>query len=98
MLAFVALGVLGTWLLLTTAEVHEPLHRWLHGGTIPDDDDCAVVLLATGKVDVAVVTATAAPVAVAIIALVQTYVLPLVPRLALPMGRGPPRFPASRLV
>jgi len=34
------------------AETYTPLHAWLHGGTIPkDDDDCAVVALAHGKVD-----------------------------------------------
>jgi len=31
------------WLFLWTAEICPPLHAWLHGGSIPDDDDCPVV-------------------------------------------------------
>jgi hypothetical protein len=42
------------WLFIATAEICTPLHEWLHGGTIPDDDDCPVVAIATGHVHVAV--------------------------------------------
>jgi hypothetical protein len=42
------------WLFMATAEVCPPLHAWLHGGTIPDDDDCAVKMLAAGHVHVGV--------------------------------------------
>jgi hypothetical protein len=42
------------WLFMATAEVCPPLHAWLHGGSIPDDDDCAVKMLASGHVHVAV--------------------------------------------
>jgi hypothetical protein len=38
------------WLFMATAEICPPLHAWLHGGTVPDDDDCAVVAIATGHV------------------------------------------------
>ena len=36
---------------MAVAEAYTPLHAWLHGGTIPDDDDCAIVALAHGKVE-----------------------------------------------
>ena len=39
------------WLFMATAEICTPLHEWLHGGTIPDDDDCPVVAVAQGHVD-----------------------------------------------
>lgn len=37
-----------------TAEICPPLHAWLHGGTIPDDDDCPVVAVAAGHVHVTI--------------------------------------------
>ena len=43
------------WLTLTVAESYRPLHAWLHGGTIPDNDDCAIVMILHGKVDTSVV-------------------------------------------
>jgi len=42
------------WLFMATAEICPPLHAWLHGGTIPDDDDCPIVAIATGHVHVGV--------------------------------------------
>ena len=42
------------WLFMATAEICPPLHEWLHGGAIPDDDHCAVVAIATGHVHVGV--------------------------------------------
>ncbi|MGO8764260.1 MAG: hypothetical protein ACLQSR_03880 [Limisphaerales bacterium] len=45
---------LAVWLLVSAAEVCPPLHAWLHGGSVPDDDDCAVVAIALGHVDVGV--------------------------------------------
>jgi hypothetical protein len=42
------------WLFMATAEICPPLHEWLHGGSIPDDDDCAVKMIAAGHVHVAV--------------------------------------------
>src|SRR5581483_6434578 len=97
LLAIAALGLLGIWLLLTAAESCQPLHRWLHGGTVPDDDDCAVVMIASGKVDVAHVTVAVIPVLVAIIVLDRIFVPPLVPKLPLPPSRGPPFFCFSHL-
>ena len=48
--AFLSLAL---WLFLALAEIHQPLHAWLHGGSIPDNDDCAIVAIAHGKVDLA---------------------------------------------
>jgi hypothetical protein len=51
---YLAAGVLSlaVWLFLVAAELCTPLHAWLHGGTIPDnDDDCAIVAIAHGKVE-----------------------------------------------
>ena len=50
---FFAAGVLSLalWLFMAFAETHPSLHAWLHGGTIPDDDDCAIVALAHGKIE-----------------------------------------------
>jgi len=43
------------WLFIGTAEICPPLHAWLHGGTIPDDDDdCPVVAVAHGHVHVTI--------------------------------------------
>ena len=54
---------LALWLLLTVAEAYAPLHMWLHGGAIPENDDCAVAMLAHGKIDTGIVeVASAAPV------------------------------------
>jgi hypothetical protein len=49
-----AAGVLSlvVWLFMAAAETWSPLHAWLHGGTIPkDDDDCAIVCIAQGKIE-----------------------------------------------
>jgi hypothetical protein len=42
------------WLFMATAEICPPLHAWIHGGTIPDDDDCPVVAVAAGHVHVGI--------------------------------------------
>ena len=60
---FLAAGVLSlaVWLFMATAEICTPLHAWLHGGTIPkDDDDCAIVAIAHGKIETAPCAAPAA--------------------------------------
>lgn len=45
-----------TWLFMATAEICPSLHAWLHGGTIPDDDDCPIMAMATSHVDPGVCT------------------------------------------
>jgi len=49
--AAIALLSLALWLCGAAAESWTPLHAWLHGGSIPDNDDCAIVLIAHGKID-----------------------------------------------
>ncbi len=49
--AATAILSLAVWLFMAVAETWTPLHAWLHGGAIPDNDDCTVVALAHGKVD-----------------------------------------------
>lgn len=81
---------------MAAAEIHRPLHAWLHGGTIPnDDDDCAIVAIAHGKIE-------AAPCAVPVVAPVTW--IEITPRVEfyvlipadknLPPGRAPPVLPA----
>jgi len=42
---------LAVWLFMAAAEMWTPVHVWLHGGAIPDDDDCAIVALVHGKIE-----------------------------------------------
>lgn len=43
---------LAVWLVMTAAEICPPVHAWLHGGTVPkNDDDCAIVAIAHGKIE-----------------------------------------------
>ncbi len=82
---------LAVWLLLTVAEGYPALHAWLHGGTIPDNDDCAVVALVHGKVETLVVYAPIVlPVSgIELAPRVETSIFCPSPVL-LPDGRGPP--------
>ncbi len=94
---YVVTGILSLaiWLFLAAAEIHPPLHAWLHGGSIPDDDDCAIVAISHGKVDS---VACDAP------AVVPVTLIEIVPRIEfsvfytamafLPDGRAPPVPPA----
>ena len=82
---------LAIWLFMVAAEVCTPLHAWLHGGTIPDNDNCAILTIAHGKVET---VASAAP------AVVPVIWIEIAPRIEnsvfcpsmvfLPDGRGPP--------
>jgi hypothetical protein len=50
--AATAILSLAVWLFMAAAEVCTPVHAWLHGGAIPDnDDDCAIVALIHGKIE-----------------------------------------------
>ena len=42
---------LALWMFVTVAEAWTPLHAWLHGGAIPENDECTLVLLSHGKID-----------------------------------------------
>jgi len=86
---------LAVWLVMAAAEIYSPIHAWLHGGTIPDDDDdCAIVAIAHGKVE----TVTAADDVSVPITWIEAA-----PQIEfsvfdsavafLPDGRGPPALP-----
>jgi hypothetical protein len=82
---------LAVWLFVAAAETCAPLHAWLHGGTIPDNDNCAVVAVTHGSVEPVV---CAAP---AVIPVVWVEIAPRIessvfhPSMALlPDSRGPP--------
>jgi hypothetical protein len=79
------------WLFMAVAEVCTPLHAWLHGGAIKDNDDCAVVAVAHGAVEI---VACATPAAVP---LIWIEIVPPIENIEfvssiafLPDGRGPP--------
>jgi hypothetical protein len=92
-----AAGVLSLvlWLFMAAAELCTPLHAWLHGGTIPtNDNDCAIVAIAHGKIDTA---PCAAPVVTPVVGVevtprIEFSVLRTVIAL-LPNGRAPPVLP-----
>jgi hypothetical protein len=95
---FAAAGVLSLaiWLFMAAAEVCTPLHAWLHGGTIPkDDDDCAIVCIAHGKIETApVAVPLAAPVVwIEAAPRIEFSVVSMAITL-LPNGRAPPFFSA----
>jgi hypothetical protein len=82
---------LALWLFLMVAEVWTPLHAWMHGGTIPENDHCAVATLHHGKIDVAPVDLIL-PLPPAGIAVARRSELPAFSPLifSLPNGRAPP--------
>jgi hypothetical protein len=95
---YLAAGVLSlaVWLFMAAAELCTPLHAWLHGGTIPiDDNDCAIVTIAHGKIDTAPCDAPVVmPLAgVEAAPCIEFSVLSSVIAL-LPNGRAPPVFSA----
>jgi hypothetical protein len=95
---YLAAGVLSLaiWLFMAAAEVCTPLHAWLHGGTIPkDDDDCAIVCIAHGKIEtVSGDVPVAAPVTwIEVTPRIEFSVLSAVISF-LPNGRAPPFFSA----
>jgi hypothetical protein len=93
---FFAAGVLSLalWLFMATAEICTPLHAWLHGGTIPkDDDDCAIVAIAHGKIEAAPCAAPAVlPVTWIEITRHAEFSIFIPADKNLPLGRGPPAF------
>jgi len=78
------------WLALAVAEAWEPFHAWLHGGSIPDSDNCPVAALQQGKL----VTSAAAAVVVLFLASVVAFRFvvfpPFLASLPIPDVRGPP--------
>ena len=95
---YLAAGVLSLaiWLFMAAAELYTPLHAWLHGGTIPDDDDdCAIVAIAHGKIETApVAVPVAAPVVWIEVPLRIEFSVVRTTITLLPNGRAPPAFSA----
>jgi hypothetical protein len=83
-------ALLAGWLVLLAASASRPLHNWLHGGAAPQDDDCAVVLLASGHVNAAPAALIIFLAPVVFFALAEIFSAPLVFKFPLPPGRGPP--------
>jgi hypothetical protein len=85
---------LAIWLLLTVAESYPALHAWLHGGKIPDNDDCAIVALVHGKVEtVACVAPAVVPVTTIQIVFIPEFSILRTASKFLPLGRAPPALP-----
>ena len=91
-----AVLTLALWLLMATAEICTPLHAWLHGGAIPENDDCAIALLAHGSIHTDVVDnipLTSPIVWIETTSQVEFSVFcPTIQNL--PTGRAPPVLPA----
>lgn len=81
------------FMFMWTAEICPPLHAWLHGGSIPDDDDCPVVAMAGGHVHVTVAEVQA-PTPVTLVEITpRVEVTVFVPSIKiLPNERAPPLF------
>ena len=88
---------LAVWLLVSAAEICPALHAWLHGGSIPDDDDCAVVAIALGHVDTGICDIPpVTPVMGIEVVVPQIQLRAFAPAIEnLPLGRGPPHSVAS---
>jgi hypothetical protein len=86
-----ALFLVAVWLLLLAAEASQPFHIWLHGGKIPNNDDCGVALVHHGQVDTSATAVTASlPPAVMIVCVpTPSRIFPSVGSL-LPSSRAPP--------
>ena len=94
---YAAAGVLSLslWLTMLVAENWTPFHAWLHGGTIPDDDDCAVVAIAHGKVDSVTCEVPVCEPVVLVEVTPRIEIIAFQPVIAvLPEGRGPPFLPS----
>jgi len=87
---------LAVWLFMAAAEIYSPLHAWLHGGTIPeDDDDCAIVAIAHGKIEtVACDIPVVAPIAWIEVTPRVEFSIFIPVKTNLSFGRAPPSLPA----
>ena len=78
------------WLALAAAEAWGPFHAWLHGGSIPDTDNCPVAALQQGKLVSSAVAAVVVLFLASIVAFRFVVFPPFVASLPLPDVRGPP--------
>jgi hypothetical protein len=84
---------LAVWLFMAAAEMWTPLHVWLHGGAIPDDDDCAIVALVHGKIETTPCDVPVVTPATWIEATPRMEISAFCPAIEnLPLGRAPPPF------
>lgn len=80
------------WLFMAAAEAYPPLHAWLHGGAIPDDDDCPIAMIHQGKLDNTVIVITVVVFVRFAISIQAALSSQFVPYLPLPSVRGPPMY------
>jgi len=78
------------WLALAAAGAWEPFHAWLHGGSIPDSDDCPVAALQQGKLVASAAAAVVVLVLAGVVAFRFVVFPPFVASVPLPDVRGPP--------
>ena len=78
------------WLALAVAEAWGPFHAWLHGGSIPDTDNCPVAALQQGKLVTSAAAAVVALFLASIVAFRFVVFPPFVASHPLPDVRGPP--------
>jgi hypothetical protein len=91
--AATAILSLAVWLFMAAAEVWTPLHAWLHGGTIPDDDDCAIVAVTHGKIDTTPCDVPVVMSAIWVETTLRIEISVFCPAIEnLPPGRAPPSF------
>ena len=76
---------------MAAAEICPSFHAWLHGGEVPDDDDCAVIKIALGHFHSVV------PEVVPVVPIASVEIVPVIeisvfaPAIKnLPQGRAPP--------
>ncbi len=94
---FAAAAVLSLflWLFMLAAQTWTPLHAWLHGSAIPDNDDCAVAAMVHGKVDSAGFDISVPASIVWMEVTTGIEIAAFHPSIAhLPSGRAPPVLPA----
>lgn len=93
--AAAAILSLAVWLFMAAAEACTPLHAWLHGGTIPDNDNCAIVAITHGKAEPVVcdVPAVATVTWIEVAPSAEFFVFRTT-TVFLPGGRAPPALPA----
>ena len=85
-----ALLALALWLFMLAAESWTPLHAWMHGGAIPEDDHCPIAQLQQGQVDYVMAAAVVAVFVGFALVVVFTFSVPFVASFPLPDVRGPP--------
>ena len=92
LLALTGVLCLAIWLFMAAAEAYPPLHAWLHGGAIPDDDDCPIAMIHQGKLENTVIVVTVVVFVGFAISIQTALSSQFVLSLPLPSVRGPPMY------